>query len=122
MLGGVLRRNVEHNEYVLVFGDQEYFTDSLDDVVETARARFRHLNEMFEDAEKLLAAARPAARQTLLQQAQALHSEKPGTWIETDQNIKMIISTRDVLERLPPFTGGLWWRTHHLVRHLGGQA
>jgi hypothetical protein len=58
---------------------------------------------------------------TLLQLAIKLHSQAPGTWIETDRNITKILSTRNATET-QPLNGGLWWRTHHLVRQLGGQA
>lgn len=52
--------------------------------------------------------------------AEALHKEAPGTWIETDQTITKILATRPATEDQPH--GGVWWRTHHLIRQLGGRA
>jgi hypothetical protein len=59
---------------------------------------------------------------TLLEQAIALHKTAPGTWIKTDQDITVILMTLPSIDRHQPLDGGLWWRTHHLVRQLGGVA
>lgn len=57
---------------------------------------------------------------TLLQEVTALHERAPGTWIRTDQMVSEILETRHCNDSQPH--GGMWWRTHHLVRQLGGVA
>ncbi len=58
---------------------------------------------------------------TLLQAAQELHSKCPGTWIKTDSAMSTILETRSAYSPMPQ-DGGMWWRTHHLIRQLGGLA
>lgn len=55
-LGGKLKRNIEFDEYVLIFGEHEYFTSDLDDVVGTARV-MQGSHPDIEEAEKFLANA-----------------------------------------------------------------
>jgi hypothetical protein len=58
----------------------------------------------------------------LLSEALKFHRENPGCWLQTDSNIttieKVIFDTRAP----QPLDGKIWWRTHNLVRHLGGDA
>lgn len=54
--------------------------------------------------------------------AEALHRKFPGTWIRTDSlTIERVLELRSPTDP-QPLDGGLWWRTHHLVRQLGGEA
>ena len=66
------------------------------------------------DVEEILREVVPIS---LLTRAQELHQSKPGTWIRTDADVTQILETVAAEEH--PI-GGIWWRTHHLVRHLGG--
>ena len=50
--------------------------------------------------------------------AAALHEAAPGAWVRTDGAVTAILETRPTADPQPH--GGIWWRTHHLVRHLGG--
>ena len=52
--------------------------------------------------------------------AEALHRKCPGTWVCTDQGTTGVLGLRSELDQQPH--GGMWWRTHHLVRQLGGGA
>jgi hypothetical protein len=52
--------------------------------------------------------------------AESLHDKFPGAWVQTDQEVEKILELRTDDSAHPQ--GGLWWRTHHLVRHLGGEA
>ena len=51
---------------------------------------------------------------------ESLHQKYPGTWILTDQETTKVLDLKPELDQHPH--GGMWWRTHHLVRQLGGAA
>jgi hypothetical protein len=54
--------------------------------------------------------------------AETLHRKCPGTWVNTDQGTTVVLELRPDDAPHPSDGNGMWWRTHHLVRQLGGQA
>ena len=62
--------------------------------------------------------------------AEALHRKCPGTWVNTDQGTTAVLELRPDDAPHPNYKSeiqtsdgnGMWWRTHHLVRQLGGAA
>ena len=67
-------------------------------------------------------------QQQMLSAAKRLHQECPGAWVQTDRDLTMIEDViRDYKRERPSSDrdlrgGKLWWRTHHLIHQLGGEA
>jgi len=57
----------------------------------------------------------------LIYSAEEYHRIDPGRCLRTDVDMTKILETAPASGEIPR-TGGLWWRTHHLVRQLGGRA
>ena len=78
-----------------------------------------------------LAELRPQVSTPQLREvAEALHRKCPGTWVNTDPGTTVVLELRPDDAPHPNYKSeiqtsdgnGMWWRTHHLVRQLGGQA
>jgi len=71
-------------------------------------------------------------RTQMLAAAQKEHAANPGAWLETDIDLTEIsdvvrdpakINDADYRPSSHPKSyGRIWWRTHNLVRQLGGVA
>ena len=61
-------------------------------------------------------------QQELLRAALRYHDQNPGCWLRTDQGMTTIEDVIKDPKAEQPLDGKMWWRTHHLVRQLGGQA